>query len=389
MAHPPSQENSMLRRVLIGLFQITIVVCLIDGFLDISYSVVQHAKFHLREKITDLSAAGGSDRESRAALRIPMDGLPVKNLPGIRNILKEYKSPALNVDANGRRENGRPYTSQPGHIGFLLGSSTAFGYKVSDNQTISAQLESAMPDTHVYNYAGLGQPTSDNLMRWQDLQNKHSNPDFVILAGLTYQLYIDCTPSPPIKQGRSNIFFHLAKITTSTTPEPACQSSDNIELAISNSIMSIQNAVAFGRNTGVPFYLVYLPTPFDENSNINHLIENANEDAKKRVLNLQKVYSRYHQELTKLNIPEFVDLSRALPADKTYFLDFGGHLTKDGNAIVAQALAQYIQPAISSRPPQRLQDPSSSDHRAPVSYISSLRAGSVECVQPPHDCLHH
>lgn len=337
-----SQPQSKFRSYIIRLFQVFIVICLVDGFLDISYPLATFTKNNLKTIIFNFKKSGLiKSSESQEAI-IPPSGLPIRNEPGIRNIIAEYHSPSINVAADGLRYNGQAPPEKVSSVGFLLGSSTAFGYGVADNKTIAAYLERALHHTRIYNYAGLAQPIPDNILRWYDLQKKNGKPDFIILAGTNYQLAEDCKPTlmrniPSIIH--SNVFAYLSGKLSNKKIMP-CTSSGSLELAVRNSILSIENAVMFARKQGIPFYIVNLPTPYDNNVNINN-ISNTN-DEKENILAMQRVFSHYHQELTKLNIPELIDLSDALPVDKNYFLDLGGHLSEEGNKVISEKLFDHI-----------------------------------------------
>ena len=339
-----SQPQSKFRLYLIRLFQVFIVICLADGFLDIIYPIASLTKNNLNNIISEIRNPAPK-KESQEVI-FPASGIPLRNEPGIRAIATEYHSPSLNIAADGLRYNSQSPPEKGGYVGFMLGSSTAFGLGVADNQTIAAHLERALNYTKIYNYSGFGQPTPDNMLRWYDLQKKNGKPDFVILAGISYQLYNDCQQiliaERPASM-HSNIFLHLTDklinkpINKKIMP---CASDESLDLAIRNSIFSIENAVTFARKQGIPFYIVNLPTPYDNNVNINN-ISNTN-DEKENILAMQRVFSHYHQELTKLDIPELIDLSDALPVDKNYFLDLGGHLSKEGNKVISEKLFDHI-----------------------------------------------
>lgn len=336
-----SQPQSKFRSYVIGLFQVFIVICLVDGFLDIAYPLARFAKNNFNQMIFKIKSYRSMESNELQKIIIPAAGLPVRNEPGIRNIVSEYHTASINVTADGLRSNGQAPPEKVSHVGFLLGSSTAFGYGVADNQTIAAHLERTLNHTQIYNYAGLAQPIPDNILRWYDLQKKNRKTDFVILAGVNYQLFYDCLPistknKPTILH--SNIFLYLAGKLSDERVMP-CTSSESIELAVRNSILSIENAVAFARKQGIPFYMVNLPSPYDANVNVSNILNDAN---KKDYMSMRRVFGRYHQELTKLNIPEFIDLSDALPADKTYFLDMGGHLSKEGSRLISEKIFDHI-----------------------------------------------
>ncbi|MGK5051271.1 hypothetical protein [Janthinobacterium sp. RB2P8] len=336
-----SQPQSKSRPYLVKLFQVFIVICLIDGFLDIAYPLAMFTKKKIKIVTSEIKNSAPMELNESQKVIIPAGGLPLRNEPGIRNIVSEYHSTSINVNATGLRYNGQPPPEKVGYVGVLLGSSTAFGYGVADNQTIAAHLERALNHTRIYNYAGLGQPLPDNILRWYDLQKNNGKPDFVILAGVNYQLLDDCRPIWTTNipgSTHSNIFLYLTDKLSNEKIMP-CTSSDSIELAVRNSILSIENAVTFARKNRIPFYIVNLPSPFDANVNISNILNSANTTY---YMSMRRVVSHYHQELTKLDIPEFIDLSHALPADKTYFIDMGGHLSKEGNRLISEKIFDHI-----------------------------------------------
>lgn len=205
-----SQLQSKFRPYLVKLFQVFIVICLIDGFLDIAYPLAMFTKEKIKIVTSEVKNSASMEFNESQKVIFPAAGLPVRNEPGIRNIVSEYHSTSINVNAAGLRYNGQPPPEKESYVGVLLGSSSAFGYGVADNQTIAAHLERALNHTRIYNYAGLAQPVPDNILRWYDVQKKNGKPDFFILAGVNYQLYNDCQPIPRTyipASLQSNIFY--------------------------------------------------------------------------------------------------------------------------------------------------------------------------------------
>lgn len=96
----------------------------------------------------------------------------------------EVKGEFLNVNSEGIRFNGNKNKLNKNKI-FLFGGSTTFGYGVSDNETIAAQLENELNNTQVINYgAGFYYSTLEKL-KFKSLLQKGEIPDKVIfLDGL-------------------------------------------------------------------------------------------------------------------------------------------------------------------------------------------------------------
>lgn len=334
------------RQASLWLFHAFVVVCLVDGALDIFYPLARAAKINARQMFVDVKYFLETESASKSKLLLPEAGFPLRSEPGIRNIVAEYHSTKFNVNADGRRDNGQDPPKNVKYTGLLLGSSAAFGYGVADNQTIASHLERTLNGVRIYNYAGLAQTATDHMMRWYDLERRGEKPGVVVVAGVGIQLYEDCKPiaSPSAQSAaRSNIFVYLAgKIHAGLRSEEImpCESDDSLDLAIQNSLLSVKSLVEFGRERAVPFHLVYLPSPFDANVNVSNLMEDSG--VRDYLLAMQRIFGRYHQALIRLGLPELIDLSQALPPDKMYFLDTGGHLSVEGNRLIAEKLAQHL-----------------------------------------------
>lgn len=332
-----------IRVILTRLFQAFIVLCLVDGFLDIAYPTLGAAKSFVQNTVAAVRNAGPVEPGSIHDVIRPLPKVPLLREPGISGIVGPFQSPRTNVDDEGRRSNGQPRPENAETPVLLLGSSSAFGFGVADDQTLSAYLERALGTVRVDNYAGLLQPLPDNMLRWWDLQNRNGKPGFAIIAGASFQLYDDCMPMPAVSTTRNALLYVAERLTAKVAPESGapCRSDESVDLAIRHSIVALESAVAFGRTLGVPFYIVYLPTPYDADVNVENLLDN--EDFKAAAERMRPVYRRYHEELAKLDLPEFINLVGALPSDKPYFIDAGAHLSGEGNALIAARLAERIR----------------------------------------------
>lgn len=335
-----------MKRTLVALFQIFIVVCLVDGFLDIVYPLLRTAKVFIRDEVRLGRFAGGGDSSSTPALILPAAGFPVRNEPGVRSILKEYHSADINVSADGRRQNGSANTVTPDHVWIVLGSSTAFGFGVSDSQTLAANLERKLPGVQVQNYAGLAQSIKENIIRLDEIQRRNGKPRVAVIAGVGYQLWADCMPRPPEEKAqapRSSILAYMARRvseTLSQTMVMPCASEQSLNYAIQNTLLEMESALAYAERNGIKLYIAYLPTPYDNTANVDNLSWTGHE--LEQTQEMRRVIARFRAELSRLKLPGIVDVSDALPADKSIFLDKGGHLSGEGNEMVAELLLKSI-----------------------------------------------
>lgn len=344
------QVKNKIYLVSTRLFQFFIVLCLIGGFFDIMIPIVEHSASVLRKKITELQRPSQIEPGSVNDVIEKWPALPVFRMPGIEGVLKEHHSPGINISADGIRSNGQPIPQNVKSTVFLLGSSPAWGYRIADHQTLSAHLERNLVNTRVENYAGLAQNLAGNALRWYLLDKNNQKPDLVIISGASTDIGLNCSAQYNIQNGKNvnydskNLYYNLYKKFLSKDKKYddfICETTLNQDIAVKQSIIAVKNAVNFSREQGVPFYIVYLPTPYDGYSN-NDNIMNVNQFGA-HLTTKQHVFSLYHKALLELHIPELIDLSQALPPDQIYFLDKGSHLSGNGNKILASKIADRIR----------------------------------------------
>ena len=93
-----SQLQSKFRPYLVKLFQVFIVICLIDGFLDIAYPLAMFTKEKIKIVTSEIKNSASMEFNESQKVIIPAAGLPLRNEPGIRNIVSEYHSTGINVN---------------------------------------------------------------------------------------------------------------------------------------------------------------------------------------------------------------------------------------------------------------------------------------------------
>lgn len=332
------------------LFQFFIILCLIGGFFDIMIPIAGYSVSVLKKKFSEMQRPSQIEPGSINDVVEKWPTLSVFRLPGIEGVLKEHHSADVNISADGARSNGQPVPQNVKSTVFLLGSSPAWGYRIADHQTLSAHLERNLVNTQVKNYAGLAQNLNGNILRWHLLDKSNKKPDFVIIAGASTDIALNCSAHHNIKtrKQRNNVSKNLYYILYNKIfkdikehDDFICENEENQELAIEQSILSIKSAISFAREQGTPFYLVYLPTQHDgyiDADNTQNLGKFGDHLAEK-----QNIFNLYHKRLLDLHIPELIDLSQSLPSDQDYFLDKGAHLSGNGNKILASQIADRIQ----------------------------------------------
>lgn len=130
-------------------------------------------------------------------------------IPDVKNMTPFGKGKFVNTNSNGLRGTTEyPYARTPGKQRVLvLGDSFTFGTDVSDDETYSHDLESALPNTEVLNLGvqGYGQ---DQMLLYLKEEGAKYHPDVVILGYLNMDTYRNLWK-----------FFAFAKPKFDMTPE--------------------------------------------------------------------------------------------------------------------------------------------------------------------------
>lgn len=306
---PASQRTPGIRRVAIVLFQLFIILCLIDGFLDLMSPTLSYGRKIL--------------------------------LSHMNSLWTEPEQPNINTRDDGLRLNGHRPPRNPTSSIWMLGASTTLGYGVKDNQTLPSYLEQDLKHTQVKNYGAFSQKISGNVLRWYSLKKEHHTPNLVIISGASTDIYLNCTNIDSHFHSNNILHFLYDKIINILTRNALnCAAKDTRALTVQKTILALQGAVAYARTLGTPFYVVYLPTPYDANTNVDNLMGNT--EFRDHMDDIQLAYQQYHTALIKLHIPELIDLYGALPTDKPYFLDPTGHFSAAANKILASKIAAHI-----------------------------------------------
>lgn len=338
IAGKPSRVALALTRI----FQLIIVLCLLDGFLDISVSAVRSIMHWAHTE--QLRAPAKVRTGQQGDIIKPMPALPADYIPGSGNISKQFASEGIHIDGLGMRSNNIAPPSHPRATAYLFGSSPTFGYAIPDNQTLSAHLERSLGDVRIMNFAGFPQTIPQTVMRYHYVTQHKGKPDFVVIAGLTTDLYLDCF-TPPQKSNSSkasaigSLFFQLMQ-KNEKPYQFQCGSRDIAEQAIFHSLYNINVAIEHFKKEGIPLFIFILPNAFDPGLNVQNLM--TDRLFKENLHEMRSIYSIYRERLNKEHHPEVIDLSRALPADKMYFIDNGGHMSGEAYKILAAQIAAFL-----------------------------------------------
>lgn len=314
--------------------QLLIVLLLIDGFVDIAYPLAHFAI----ERGRALFAP-----KSRGAADIWNDPMQ-RAVAGIGTVLLPVTSPALNIDAAGRRSTGR--TPGSGPRGLLLGSSQAFGFRLPDDDTFAAALERRLSGVTVMNVSAPGRNTSQSMTQWLKLAESGTEPDFVLMLFSGVEIAEACWRVDPMSRSEREpaLVRAAGKVWTLLSPDRSgnypCASAEAREWVVLRTLYEIRAAVAAARDLHTRFALLVAPTLYGNDAPAGTASSRIDPETFRTIdLTVRELRERLASE----RIPGVVDLSAAFDSQaESRFADRGSHFDRQGAEILAQAVVERL-----------------------------------------------
>lgn len=372
--------DTVIKRYLLILFNTFIVICLIDGVLDIGAGVTQRVKPAI-SAVVALGTADDAQRIRQATVRdriAIMRGIPTRFVPGVGNVLEPTTAPGVTIGPDGERlhgrqmagsgeaaENGRgagagPRASDNRQI-LLLGASQAFGYLNTDENTLAARLEHQMPGVTVRNFAGAGQPIAASVMVLKQRIAAGDRIDRAILIGGAIDTLALCTPripqaAPLLRPFLLDVARSLRDKADPASEEVSCTTPETQRDMAERVIYEIESALAFADRHHIRLTIIIPPAPYDGDAS-----QVIDPDELRRVSQYAGPAVRtLRDRIATMNLPGVVDLGDAFDDRADGFYDAAGHFTDAGNEKMAQAIAAIpaiaairTEPAIATSRPDR------------------------------------
>ncbi|MFM2481881.1 hypothetical protein [Celerinatantimonas sp. YJH-8] len=261
------------------------------------------------------------------------------------------------IDAKGRRVlhvDGLPVANPHKRL-LLLGASQSFSYYNSDADSLVAKLAVKLPDYQIDNYSVPAQPTDMNLLLWKYLnKTQKQHYDLVLVINGPSDLYHICS-NRVLREIQNNrtldqyrqpalitiptLLIHKLHPSSKTIPEVCPANQNEQQMAVNSIYGHFHEVLAYGQTQKVPTLIIIPPTPWGTQANIDNV--HFAEDFSQPAIYWQVINQLEQKTADNKNI---IDLSHIYDSSKEqFFLDWAGHLTARGNALLAEKIALSVK----------------------------------------------
>lgn len=333
----------MMKKLVSLLFGLFLVVCLIDGVLDIGLGIAGELKGRM---------AGGADDNATATRLARIEGLPKRYIPGLGHVILPAAVPGVTIGPEGERLHRHLVAPEDArHRILLLGASQAFGFSNDDDETLAAALERQLPGTLVRNFSMPGHTIPANVMMLDARLAAGEEYDRVIVVNGAVDLVRVCVLAgrlPPPAATRPVIAEIARQLTSAGGRHPAdgqrqdpCATADGRETAATRVLEDLRGLLDYAQRRNVRVTFVLPPAPFGTPAEAEVVRDPAAVGAYATALG--PALTAFRQKLAAAGLPDVLDLSEAFPSDgRGLFSDVYGHLSDAGNQLLARRIAEDL-----------------------------------------------
>lgn len=323
-------------------FTVGILLLAGNGFLNILFSARDQEIFY--EKRQPLTAIEKFESYFLAA--------PKVIIPEIGELPVEGAYSGFTILKNGVRLSS-PGPSEPLNKIAVFGASQAFGYGLPDEQTLVSALNQISEGDEFVNYAVIGQSLTASMRYIRFLLREKDDINQVVLLG---NPMLDIFNFCRAMRGKAspNVFSTLAvkrlvdrlkakfgdaAATSSFKTANNCADSSYPETVLLPEILlNLGNTQQFLADRNIDFQMFLLPSPYDASPDVSNL-QNIDQSLSSPLA--QEIYPKIYTNL--ISWPGLQDLSRAFDGEKPLFTDHTGHISYEGNQILARHIVEALK----------------------------------------------
>ncbi|MCL1073874.1 hypothetical protein [Shewanella dokdonensis] len=348
-----------IKKVIVLLVMLGILVLILDGTSDfLLYARVQHHKnqeiynrTNLLKKMLPNSVVQAEYIENFIETQ---KYLKYHYIPFIGKMAIPGDHGIYHIDEQGRRilTTKAHDAKTPQKRLLILGSSQSFGYYNNDAQSFAAQLENLLPEYVIDNYSVPSQSTALNLVNWRRITSSGHKYDLAIIVNGPIDFYSECFENPEIlsqwQMEQSDKYqlpalisiprIIIQKISTIEANPSGCQSASEQTHMVQQITFRFQQLLDYGRSLNTKTLIFIPPVPWGNRANIDNVKIQLGPDKEVLAQLMKKLepISKKHEEIIDLN--HIYDHHK-----EQFFLDGFGHLTVNGNKLLAKYIATYVE----------------------------------------------
>ena len=336
----------------------TILSLTLFGFCDLLLYSKRYIQFNYsqqyKKQFIKLLPEGVDPTKFAAAFDDSQDLKYIKK-PFIGNILVPGDYGIYSIDHKGKRviSKDRSVLPRPKNL-LLLGSSQAFGYLNSDQDSLAYELSQRLPDYEIDNYATPGQSTLETLARWQNISNSQKKDyQLAIILNGPYDYLSECRYAARVPaRGDSELnnyikpavytIFHslIKKFIHSEKPfKNNCTDPEQQQFVAKQIVRHLQRIIKYGESLNIKTLIFIPPSLWGNSANLKNLRPGLDQKEKLIFDNIENYLSKEASYNNKI-----IDLSHMFDNDEhEFFLDLGAHFTAEGNEIISQEIAIHLK----------------------------------------------
>jgi hypothetical protein len=342
---------------------VSFLILMFNGLLDLAYGIKQQYIRIVSEKHSlKLLPQGISEEEYLHHLQ-DARLIQYRNIPLVGHIPIQGNYGIYTIGNDGNRlYSGKNLTpSNPKKKILILGSSQTFGFLNDFDNDLIGQLSNLLPEYYIENFSVPGQTSRENLSLFKYLISIGKKYDLVYVINGPMGIHDACLkanvsePSSPAISFDIGITKLLNKFievvrNLSQTEKNTVKTNVNMcnikpfdKLVVDDAIGSVEQILDYGNNhEKIKTILIIPPTPYTLSVKLN--TENLAQDP--TFLSLKPVYGKLFEEFARRanTAPGVYDLTHSLDeSESESFIDTGGHLTPQGNKILAQEIKKITE----------------------------------------------
>ncbi len=334
-----------------------------NGLLDLAYGIKQQYIRMASDKHLLKLLPEGIDEEKY--FHHIQDGMLINYqlIPLVGKIQMQGEYGIYSIGADGNRlyaEQPLPHSGSKKKI-LILGSSQSFGYLNNTDSDLIGQLSKMLPEYYIENFSVPGQKLRENLSLFKYLISLGKKYDLVYVINGPMDAFAACfkagvsEPPPPaisFNIGITKLINKLIKVikqlsgaesNTIATNVNMCSNKPFDKLVVDDVIEAVEQILDYGNNQEkIKTIVIIPPTPYtlSEKLNTKNLVHDQ------AFVSLKPVLGKLIDQFAKRTstTPGVYDLTHSLDEFQSQsFIDIGGHLTPEGNKVLAQAIKELTE----------------------------------------------
>ncbi len=341
---------------------VSFLILMFNGLLDLLYGAKQQYNRIISEKYQVSILPNGISEDEYLHHTEDTKLINYRHIPLIGYIQTQGNYGIYTIGADGNRLYSEQLLTQskPKKKILILGSSQAFGYLNDSDSDLIGQLSKMLPEYYIDNFSVPAQKLRENLSLFKYLIRIGKRYDLVYVINGPIDIFDACIkagvsePAPPaiaFDIGITKLINKFIKVVKqlSVAENNAIEMNVNMcsnkpfdKIVVDDAIEHVDRILDYGNNhEKVKTIVIIPPTPYTISKKLN--TDNLAQDP--TFVSLKPVFGKLIDQFAKRTSTTqgVYDLTHSLDEYQSqFFIDTGGHLSPQGNKVLAQEIKKII-----------------------------------------------